>query len=111
MQNKSNSIANKISAKLTNNYGYSFDPLTLIMIAGLILNVVRLIYECKNSSEERVATLQKPNLLEKIILRRHVGKACLGTDIKPSDLYRELVRWNVSSDEANKLFKEVKTND
>jgi len=111
MLNKSESIANKITQKLTRNYGYAFDPLTVIMIAGLIINIIRMVYECRNSKEERANMLRKPNLIQKIILRRHISKECFGTDIKPSDLYRELISWNLSSTEIERLFKEVEKND
>lgn len=111
MPNKSESIANKIAQKLTKNYGYSFDPFTIIMIAGVIINIIRLVYECRKDKEERVAMLRSPSLIEKIVLRRHIGKACLGTDIKSQDLYRELVGWNLSTAEIEGLFKEVEKND
>lgn len=107
MPNKSESIANKITQKLTKNYGYTFDPLTVIMIAGLILNIVRMVYECRNSQEARASMLRNPNLMQKIILRRHISKQCMGTDIKATDLYRELVAWRLSDTEVEKLFKEV----
>lgn len=107
MPNKSESIANKITQKLTKNYGYTFDPLTAIMIAGLILNIVRMVYECRNSQEARAFMLRNPNLMQKIILRRHISKQCMGTDIKATDLYRELVAWRLSDTEVEKLFKEV----
>jgi hypothetical protein len=111
MPNKSEAIARKIHQKLVKNYGYSFDPFTIIMIAGLIINVVRLIYECRNSKEDRVSMLRNPSLVEKIILRRAIGKSCAGTEIKPSNLYKELVGWRLSDSEIEGLLKEVEKND
>lgn len=104
---KSESIATKIAAKLQNKHGYGFDPFTIIMIAGLIINIIRLIYECRNSKEERVSMLRQPTIIEKVVLRRAIGKACHGKDIKPSDLYKELIGWNLSTAEIEGLFKEV----
>lgn len=104
---KSESIAKKIANKLQEKHGYGFDPFTIIMIAGLIINVIRLIYECRSSKEERVSMLRKPSIIEKVVLRRNIGKVCQGTDIKPSDLYREIIGWNLSTAEVEGLFKEV----
>lgn len=104
---KSESIAKKIANKLQEKHGYGFDPFTIIMIAGLIINIVRLVYECRNSKEGRVSMLREPTIIEKIVLRRAVGKECQGKDIKPSDLYREMIGWKLSTAELEGLFKEV----
>jgi len=49
---KSESIATKIMLSLEEKHGYAFDPFTIIMIAGIIINVIKLIYECRNSRED-----------------------------------------------------------
>lgn len=104
---KSESIATKIANKLQEKHGYGFDPFTIIMIAGLIINVIKLVYECRNSKKDRVSMLREPTIIEKVVLRRHIGKECHGKDIKPSDLYREMIGWKLSTTEIDKLFEEV----
>jgi hypothetical protein len=54
--------------------------------------------------------LRNPSLVEKIILRRAIGKSCAGTEIKPSNLYKELVGWRLSDSEIEGLLKEVEKN-
>lgn len=107
---KSESIANKIALKLNNN-GYSIDPFTIIMIAGFIVNVVRLVYECRNSNKKDAAyKLKHPTLFDKLILRKQVAQFCEDKDIEARHLFKELLAWNLSSDELEKLLNEVETN-
>lgn len=110
MPNKSEAIARKITLKLNNN-GYSLDPLTIIMIAGLIVNVVKLIYECRKDKQTIAYRLRHPSLLDKLILRRHVGRFCQDKDIDARHLFKELLGWNLSDNEIEGLLKEVEKND
>lgn len=107
---KSESIAAKIMLSLQEKHGYAFDPFTIIMIAGIIINVIKLIYECRNSKEDRMGMLRGPTLVEKIVLRRAINKECSGKDIKPKDLYASLIGWKLSTSEIEALFKEVEEN-
>lgn len=107
---KSESIASKIALKL-NNSGYSIDPFTIIMIAGFIVNVVRLVYECRNNKQDAAYKLKHPSLFDKLILRKQVAQFCKDKDIDARHLFKELLAWNLSSDEVQKLLNEVETND
>lgn len=106
---KSESIASKIALKL-NNSGYNIDPFTIIMIAGFIVNVVRLVYECRNNKQDAAYKLKHPSLFDKLILRKQVAQFCKDKDIDARHLFKELLAWNLSSDEVQKLLNEVETN-
>lgn len=106
---KSNSIAGKIFLKL-NNSGYNLDPITIIMIAGLIVNLVRLVYECRKNRQDAAYKLKHPSLFDKLILRKQVGQFCKDKDIDARHLFKELLAWNLSSDDVQKLLNEVETN-
>ena len=110
MRKKSESIAGKIGLKLNNN-GYSLDPLTIIMIAGLIVNVVKLIYECRKDRQSTAYKLKHPSLFDKLILRKHVGSFCQDKDIDARHLFKELLGWNLSSADVEGLLNEVENND
>jgi hypothetical protein len=110
MPKKSESIATKIALKLNNN-GYSLDPLTIIMIAGLIVNVVRLVYECRKDRQATAYRLKHPSLFDKLVLRKQVGQFCQDKNIDARHLFKELLGWNLSSTEVESLLNEVEKND
>lgn len=76
----------ELTQKTCSNYGskgYSIDPLTIIFIAGLILDVIKIIMACyaKDSYEMAVKKINNPSILDKMILKRRIKKNVDNSDI------------------------------
>lgn len=94
-----------------NEEGVSLDPITILMVAGLIINIIRLWKECKKDEEEVLESISNPSLFESVILRRlcrnEVGRKsapCLYTAIKMSAS-------KLTSNELASIYQEVPLED
>ncbi len=68
MNNKFESFATKVASKLTKEPG--IDPITIIMIVGVLVNVIRLINECNKSA------VDARDMQEDEFSKRQLAKAC-----------------------------------
>lgn len=53
---------------------FSVDPLMVIAVLSLIVGVIRMILECKNSNRECVALMRSPGPLARTMLRVYMRK-------------------------------------
>ena len=69
-------LSTKISNKAHNQYSEEVvvDPATLILISKISIRLIRLIKSCKDSNEERTATVKYPTTNEHKILKRIVRR-------------------------------------
>jgi hypothetical protein len=51
-----------------------FDPITISLIASIVIEVVKLLKGCKRNEDDVVRTVQSPNIIERRVLRRIVRK-------------------------------------
>lgn len=67
-------ITDDIAKHLCNSEGCSIDPITVLIIINIVIEVVKLINECQEEDTNEVKKLNKPSKLEKRILKRIVRK-------------------------------------
>lgn len=74
--------ANAIAADMAKNEEikkYAFDPLTILTIISILIQVVKLAYECYKDHHQVATVMQNPGLMERWRLRR-VIKEKVGDD-------------------------------
>lgn len=68
----------ELSKKICENYiaeiddkdGYKFDIMTIMMVASLMTEIVRMYRDCKKPAPDVVTSLKSPSIGEKFLLRR-----------------------------------------
>lgn len=86
---------------------YSIDPLTLLTIASIIIQVVKIILEWYNNKKDKAAeSIKSLGFFKKAILWRMVKKEFKNDDRKATYIYNGLINEasNLSEEERLKLF-------
>lgn len=74
MTNESEKVAMKIATHVNaKNENFTIDPLLILMLAGLIVNLIRLWMACKDKSNIH-KQMKHPSLLFKFFLRKEIDK-------------------------------------
>lgn len=68
-------FANDAVAKLPQEDRASFDPITILMIIGILVGIARLIVECRKKGADAKKMAQDPNVYEKRVLRKKLREA------------------------------------
>lgn len=107
MNNESEKIATKIisNANAKNN-NFAIDPMLILMLAGLIVNLIRLWMACRDKSNIH-KQMKEPSLLFKLLLRKEINKN-FAKD-KRKEIYDSVidVSKQLSEQEVNNLLDEV----
>lgn len=101
---KAADMALKIAASYTKKEGYTLDPMTILMIAGLIINLAKIAYECYKDKNKAVNAMQNPGLIAKIILAREIRKACKTGVVKHSTLKEAFLKEKFTTEDLMSLF-------
>jgi len=64
------------------NKKFNIDPLTIIMIAGLILNLVRLVYQCRSGRRSVKSAITRPGFITRYFIKKAIRKEFKGYDAK-----------------------------
>lgn len=83
-------IGDQISNKL---YGF-FDPITILMIIGVAINVIKIIYECRKKNKLTNFLLKKNSLIAKIFIKKNI--------------YDQLIAKGMNADQANLACEKLK---
>lgn len=100
---KAESILTEISLKK----GIQFNPLLLIQIAFMILELFKVLKDCKKTEKETRDIFDKPNFLQKRKMKAIIKKARLDQDDK--DIFEAIktVGSSLSEEEIKQLYSEV----
>jgi hypothetical protein len=107
MNNESEKIAAKIASNANaKNQNFAIDPILILMLAGLIVNLIRLWMACKDKSDIH-KQMKKPSYLFRFLLRKEVNKN-FAKD-KRQEIYDSIidVSKELSEQEVNNLLDEV----
>jgi hypothetical protein len=90
-----------------------FDPLTILMITSIIVNIIRIIQNCQLDDERLKDKIKNPHLFDKIRLRRAVlhelrkaNNNDLDKEIVVENLYK--MGYNIDTRDIQNLYQEVK---
>lgn len=83
-------ISNKVHNKL---YGF-FDPITILMIIGIAVNVIKIIYDCRKKSKVMKFLLRKNSIVAKIFIKENI--------------YDELIKKGLSQEKAELACEKLK---
>ena len=91
----------------------ALDPITILMIAGLLVNLIRLAYDCYKDRNKTVNIMQKPSLLARMVLAREIRKICkeYNSNINQKKLKEVILNRKISRDELLSLLSETEKND
>lgn len=86
---------------------FGFDPITIIMITGLIINLIKLWYSC-SSRQGVYGEMKKPSFLYKLALKREIRKKFKNSEERAA-IYDSMidVSKNLSEKEINNILDEV----
>lgn len=87
---------------------YSVDPIIVLTIISIIVNVTRLIYECRKDKNDITDQIQNRSLVYKFLLRKEIRKKC--KERKDRDIiYQAMldVSKNLSMKEIFSIIEEV----
>jgi len=110
-------MSNKLAKEFAEDYyedePSAFDPITVIMIAGLLINLIRLAYDCYKDRNKVVNMMQKPSLLAKMVLVREIRKVCkeYNSNINQKKLKEVILNRKISKEELLSLLSENEKND
>lgn len=107
MTNESEKIASKIASYANaKNQNFAIDPILILMLAGLIVNLIRLWMACSDRNKIH-KQMKEPSLLFKFLLKREIAKK-FAKD-KRQDIYNSMldVSKELSQQEVNNLLDEV----
>jgi hypothetical protein len=109
---------NELSTELSKNVypneeKKQFDPLTILMITSIIVNVIRIIQNCQLDDERLKDKIKHPHLFDKIRLRRTVlhelrknNNQDLDKEIVVENLYK--LGYNMNIQDVQNLYQEAK---
>jgi hypothetical protein len=63
-----------IYGELKRDNTVAFDPMTLILITKVVLEIISAIRKCRKSDEEIAYRIKHPGVIEKLLVRRAVRK-------------------------------------
>jgi hypothetical protein len=91
----------------------AIDPITILMIAGLLVNLIRLAYDCYKDRNKTVNILQKPSLLARMVLVRQIRKISkeYHSNINQKKLKEVILNRKISREELLSLLSEIEKND
>jgi hypothetical protein len=107
---------NNLIEKTCVNYktqGYSIDPLTIIFIAGLLIDIIKIIMACYSKADYSLAVkkINNPSLFDKMILKRRIRKLAEENKltINIEAMRESLLNIKMTEQEFNSLILEVET--
>lgn len=71
---KTAEISQKIYAKYAPQEGLALDPASIILIAELVFELVKLWKECKKKPEDALNSARSPGVFDKLLFRRMLRK-------------------------------------
>lgn len=102
-KSKAESIASEYYGKEV-----AFDPFTVIMIVGIIVNVISLLYKCYLNNNKIKEEIKNPNLATRVILARVIKKHCKNYDIDQRKLRNIILKTDFTDQELASLIEESK---
>lgn len=106
-QSESEKIAMKVATHLNaKNDNVTIDPILILMLAGLIVNLIRLWMACRDKSNVH-KQMKEPSLLFKVLIRKEINKNFAKDDRRK--IYDSIldVAKQLSEQEVNNLLDEV----
>lgn len=110
-------MSNKLAKEFAEDYyedePSSFDPVTILIISGLIINLVRLAYDCYKDRNKTVNIMQNPSFLARMILVIEIRKICkeFNSNINQKKLKEVILNRKISKEELLSLLSENEKND
>jgi hypothetical protein len=107
----SEQVSLRISEKRKEFGDYSFDPLTIISVANLIIGTIRLIYVCySNRSGDILSEMRDPGFFQRILIKRQIRKHINNDAV--DDAYEALVEQSMEMTEGDiaNVLKVYRTN-
>ena len=107
----------ELAQELAENYyedePSALDPFTILMIAGLLVNLIRLAYDCYKDQNKAINVMQKPSLLARMVLVREIRKVCkeYKSNINQKKLKEVILNRKISREELLSLLSEIEKND
>jgi hypothetical protein len=90
-----------------------FDPLTILMLTSIIINVIRVIQNCQLDDDRLKEKIQNPHLFDKIRLRRTIlhelrkqNNQDLDKEIVVENLYK--MGYNMNTQDIQNLYQEAR---
>lgn len=83
-----------IYGKINNKLYSFFDPITILMIIGIAVNVIKIIYECRRKSKVMKFLLRKNSLASRIFIKENI--------------YDKLIEQGMSSEKAELACEKLK---
>jgi hypothetical protein len=87
----------------------TFDPLTIMMIAKIIIECISMIYKCYNDPKDLEYQMRNPNLATRVVLARIIAKHCIGkfSQIDQKKLRKLILGTDFTSEELSSLILET----
>ena len=107
---------NKLAQEFAEDYyedePSALDPITILMIAGLLVNLIRLAYDCYKDRNKTANIMQKPSLLARMVLVREIRKICkeYNSNINQKKLKEVILNRKISREELLSLLSEIEKN-
>ena len=83
-----------ISGKITDKLVGFFDPITIITIIGIAINVIKIIYECRKKQKVMKFLLRKNGIATKLFIKEK--------------LYSELIKSGINEENSELACKKIK---
>lgn len=103
-------IAKKVGAYASSKDSKFIDPLLVIAIVGLIINISKFIYECRKdkSREELFKQIKNPSWMYKVLLHMNIRKQWKDKKDR-QNIYQSMIEVSkgLSEEELNCIFDEV----
>ena len=95
-----NNKANEIALSVASSRNTAIDPSTILTIIKIIIELVKIIKECKNQEQ----TISNPGVLSRWRLRRIIKNAVQDKSLR-DDMYRAILKsgTNLKNDELKQL--------
>jgi hypothetical protein len=107
---KLDEITEKVSASYASK-GYSINPMTIIFIAGLILDLIKLVMSCYNKSDydKAVSKINNPSMIDKFTLKRRMKTFARAnkSDVNLDQLKDSLLSVKLNIEDFNELIIET----
>ena len=103
-----NKVATRISSHVAaKDKNFGIDPATVTLIISIIINLIRLWWQCRSSEKVR-GELRNPSWLFKLFLKREIRKHVKGSSHRYA-MYGAFidVGKNLSDKELNNILKEI----
>lgn len=109
LEQKTNEICMKLHK---DGHTYALDPLTILMILKILIQIAIYIYKCQKSKEERYKLILFPRLFGRLFIRRFINektKELLKTENFNPDLENEILKMckSLTRIEVEQIFSEV----